>query len=48
MTSDSHSPMALDTEQEALWYLSGQRIIHAPGERLTRVFCLTEYVIGNF
>jgi uncharacterized cupin superfamily protein len=42
--------MALDTEQEALWYLSGQRIIHALGERLTGAFRLTEYAIpaGTF
>ena len=37
-------PTRLANEQEALWYLGGQRIINALGERIAGAFHLTELV----
>jgi mannose-6-phosphate isomerase-like protein (cupin superfamily) len=44
MTFNSNSSTFQDKEQEALWYLGGQRIIHALGERIKRGLRLTEFV----
>jgi mannose-6-phosphate isomerase-like protein (cupin superfamily) len=44
MTFNSDTSTFLDKEQEALWYLGGQRIINALGERIEVAFRLTEFV----
>ena len=44
MTFNSDPSSFLDKEQEALWYLGGQRIINALGERFERAVRLTEFV----
>jgi quercetin dioxygenase-like cupin family protein len=44
MTFYSDPSTFLDKEQEALWYLGGQRIINALGERFERAVRLTEFV----
>ncbi len=44
MTVNSERATFLDQEQEALWYLGGQRIINALGERSEGAFPLTEIV----
>jgi len=44
MTVNSNPSTFLDKEQEALWYLGGQRIINALGERIEVAFRLTEFV----
>ena len=44
MTLNSDPSTFLDKEKEALWYLGGQRIINALGERIERAFHLTEFV----
>jgi mannose-6-phosphate isomerase-like protein (cupin superfamily) len=44
MTLTNDSSTFLDNEQEALWYLGGQRIINALGERIDGAFRLTEFV----
>ena len=44
MTFNSDPSTFLDKEQEALWYLGGQRIINALGERIEGAFRLTEFV----
>jgi mannose-6-phosphate isomerase-like protein (cupin superfamily) len=45
MTVNNGPSTVLDKEQEALWYLSGQRIIKALGERIEKPFLLTEFII---
>lgn len=44
MALNSNPSSFLDQEQEALWYLGGQRIIKALGERIRGTICLTEFV----
>jgi mannose-6-phosphate isomerase-like protein (cupin superfamily) len=44
MTFNSDPSTFLDQEQEALWYLGGQRIINALGERNEGASHLTEFV----
>jgi len=44
MTFNSDPSTFLDQEKEALWYLGGQRIINALGERIEGAFSLTEFV----
>ena len=44
MTLNSDPSTFLDKEKEALWYLGGQRIINALGERIEGAFRLTEFV----
>jgi mannose-6-phosphate isomerase-like protein (cupin superfamily) len=44
MTFNRDPATFLDKEQEALWYLGGQRIINALGERIKGAFRLTEFV----
>jgi mannose-6-phosphate isomerase-like protein (cupin superfamily) len=44
MTVNSDPSIFMDNEQEALWYLGGQRIINALGERIGGAFRLTEFV----
>lgn len=44
MTFNSSSSTFLDKEQEALWYLGSQRIIHMLAERIKGTFHLTEFV----
>jgi hypothetical protein len=44
MTFNTDPSTVLDQEKEALWYLGGQRIIHALGERIEGAFRLTEFV----
>jgi mannose-6-phosphate isomerase-like protein (cupin superfamily) len=44
MTVNSDPATFLDKEQEALWYLGGQRIINTPGERFEGALRLTEIV----
>ncbi len=44
MTFNSDPSTFLDKEQEALWYLGGQRIINALGEGIEGAFRLTEFV----
>ncbi len=44
MTFNSDPSTFLDQEKEALWYLGGQRIINALGERIEGAFRLTEFV----
>ena len=43
MTFNNDRSTFVDKEQEALWYLGGQRIINALGERFDRAFRLTEF-----
>lgn len=44
MTYNCDSAMLLDQEQEALWYLGGQRIINGLGERRKGTFRLIEFL----
>lgn len=44
MTFNSDPSTFLDKEQETLWYLGGQRIINALGERFEGTVRLTEFV----
>lgn len=44
MTFNNNPSTFLDQEQEALWYLGGQRITNALGERIKGAFRLTEFL----
>ncbi len=44
MTFNSDPSTVLDQEQEALWYLGGQRIINALSKRIEGAFRFSEFV----